>query len=373
MNLLSDRRFRIHFLVWCVLLTLLFVLNRNRYDDLEALVVTSINGAVLSSFFYANYSWASRFYLTKKYALYFSLIALMLCLGVFIMNETQRAIPPSFEQRFRNALREETPAFRASPESPRQFGRRPDAREPGAPRRRAQFPVSFRLVPISFLMLVTWALSALARTGDQAREKEKEVALLQAEKSDTELKLLKSQINPHFLFNALNNIYSLTVTKSDHAPDLLLKLSSMLRYVLYEGNDNRVPLASEIKYIEDYITLQKLKDDEISNIEFTNEGDIDYFIPPMLLIPFVENAFKHSKVEDLVNGWIKINLQVKDTKQLIFSVENSLPSELETDKTGGIGIDNVRRRLELLYGDNCTLEITDTNDSFHVHLNIPLN
>ncbi len=373
MNLISNRRFWIHLLFWAALLILLFILNRNRFDNADVILVPLINVGILSAVFYANYLWISNFYVDRRYVAYYGLIAVLLVSGGLFFYVTQEAFPSNFERRIRAEQQMRNEQREAAPPQIESESRPPNESRDAEPRRRrSSRRTFFYMFPASMLLLLTWAISSFVRTGDEARKKEKEVALLRAEQADTELKLLKSQINPHFLFNALNNIYSLTVTKSTHAPDMLLKLSSMLRYVLYEGNDDSVPLASEIKYIKDYITLQKLKDEDISNIEFTNEGDIDYLIPPMLLIPFVENAFKHSKVEDLVNGWIKIQLKVQG-KQLLFQVENSLPTEVATDETGGIGIDNVKRRLELLYGAQSSLTINKTEDSFEVQLNIPLD
>jgi len=373
MRLSYDRRFWIHLVLWAILFALLFVLNRNRFDDGNAFLFTLLNIAVLSAFFYANYLWLSAFYAARKYLLYFSLIGLSLCIGVFALYEVQMVIPSNFQERMR--IERRPPWDSSDNEVPPSRLERDNRRERmprlGSRRLRGNWAL-FGAVPGALMLLMTWALSSFLKTADEARKKEREVALLRAEKFDTELKLLKSQINPHFLFNALNNIYSLTVTKSAMAPDMLLKLSSMLRYVLYEGSEDKVPLSSEVKYIKDYIDLQRLKDEEILNIEFTHTEELNFWVHPMLLIPFVENAFKHSKVEDLIDGWIKIDLRLEDGEKMSFSVENSVPKAVETDQTGGIGIENVRRRLELLYPGRYLLTIEKTEGSFHVLLELPL-
>ncbi|MEM9327952.1 MAG: histidine kinase [Bacteroidota bacterium] len=369
MKFLLERRFWIHFMFWGVLFTLLLVLNRNRFGEVDALLITAITIAILSSFFYTNYLWISGFYLSRRYIAYYTMIALFLGAGVGLFYVTQIAIPSNFERRIQDERRRDESAQLSPEELEQEDPSRTETRQRGR-RPRIQRSV-FYVVPIALLMLVTWALSSFLRTADEARKREHEVDLLRAEQFDTELKLLKSQINPHFLFNALNNIYSLTVTKSEKAPDMLLKLSSMLRYVLYEGSEDKVSLASEIKYIQDYIDLQRLKDEEIENIEFTHTEETDYWIHPMLLIPFVENAFKHSKVEDLVHGWLTIDLQIVQGSYLAFSVKNSLPDQVVTDETGGIGIENVRRRLELMYPSAYELEISKHDDSFQVRLQLP--
>ena len=213
--------------------------------------------------------------------------------------------------------------------------------------------------------------STLFEIAGYANRKEKEATEFRNEKLEAELKFLKSQINPHFLFNALNNIYALTVIKSDQAPDNLLKLSGMLRYMLYECKADRVPLQKEIEYLRHFIDLNLLKDSRGLNVEVElDESRPNLSIAPMLLIPFVENAFKHSKVEDLTKGWIKIHLETEDN-QILFRVQNSVPDSAYTkDQAGGIGLNNVRRQLELLYPGRHELKIEAGEDVFLVELRV---
>ena len=219
-----------------------------------------------------------------------------------------------------------------------------------------------------FTALIGSALFEIARF---ARKKEKEATDFRNEKLEAEMKFLKSQFNPHFLFNALNNIYTLTVLKSDQAPDNLLKLSGMLRYMLYECKAETVPLGKEIAYLRDFIGLHLLKDSRGLNVEADlDERRPELKIAPMLLIPFVENAFKHSRIEDLEHGWIRIRLSTSD-HTVEFEVRNSLPSAAFTkDKVGGIGLENVRRQLELLYPERHELSIRGEEDAFTVNLKI---
>jgi hypothetical protein len=218
-----------------------------------------------------------------------------------------------------------------------------------------------------------WIGSALFEMAAYARRKEKEMAVLRSEKLESELKFLKSQVNPHFLFNALNNIYTLSVLKSDAAPENLLKLSAMLRYVLYDCKEATVPLGKEIEYLRHFIALNLLKDSRGLNVKATlDESRPQLRIAPMLFIPFVENAFKHSKVEDLANGWIDIQLKTEENA-VVLEVKNSLPKESFTkNEAGGIGLENVRRQLELLYPGRHELRIGKGETEFGVYLKIQL-
>jgi sensor histidine kinase YesM len=221
----------------------------------------------------------------------------------------------------------------------------------------------------SFPLFMAFLLSTLLQVTRLFAIKEKESVQLRSEKLETELKFLRSQTNPHFLFNALNNIYTLTLIKSEKAPDYLLVLSDMLRYMLYECNAPKVGLEKEIGYIRHFISLNLLKDSRGLNVNFECGEIPDYLeIAPMLLIPLVENAFKHSKFEDKANGWININLKVTE-ESLNLNVQNSLPdSSHSTDNTGGIGLVNVRRQLELIYPDQFKLSIDEKDNIFSVEL-----
>jgi hypothetical protein len=239
-----------------------------------------------------------------------------------------------------------------------------------------QRPISlkyWRFVTTAMPYFTSLLGSAVFEIAGFANRKEKEAAEFQSEKLETEMKFLKSQVNPHFLFNALNNIYTLSVIKSEKTPDNLLKLSGMLRYMLYDCRAETVPLQKEIGYLRHFIDLNMLKDSRGLNVT----ADIDERHPnlpiaPMLFVPFVENAFKHSKIEDLKNGWIKIKLATSENS-VSFDVQNSLPEEGYTkDQEGGIGLKNVRRRLELVYPGRHEIRIETEAAQFNVHLKINL-
>lgn len=201
---------------------------------------------------------------------------------------------------------------------------------------------------------------------------------LQRVNTETELKYLKSQINPHFLFNSLNSIYALSLKKSDLAPDLILKLSDILRYILYEGSEKKVNLSQEVKYLKSYLELEKIRHGDRMKLHINIEGDLSHYdIAPMLLIPFVENSFKHGLGKDRAEGYVNVNLKTQDNT-LEFSIANSKPKngmEISKEKgyTGGIGLINVRKRLNLLYPNKHELSIGDQQEEFKVSLTLNLN
>ncbi len=200
------------------------------------------------------------------------------------------------------------------------------------------------------------------------REKQNRSELI-TQNQASELALLRSQINPHFLFNTLNNIYSLVLRKSDVAPEAMMKLSEIMRYMLYETNTDKVPLEKEVKYLESYIELLSLRMKQKGFIKFDVQGTINnQEIAPMLLVPFVENAFKHSNKKVKSPG-IKISLEVFD-EYLSFSVINNKKTDLPHDvsESGGIGLQNIRRRLNLLYASKHKLDINEDGDTYHIVL-----
>lgn len=193
---------------------------------------------------------------------------------------------------------------------------------------------------------------------------------LENEKLISELAFLKSQINPHFLFNSLNNIYSLAYQRSEKTPQAVLKLSEIMRYMLYESNENKVALSDEIRYLENYIELQKLRFKDNAYIKFEVDGDIqNQKITPLVLISFVENAFKHGVATDKRNP-ITIVLNVVSNK-LLFRVINKKNNQ-NKDETGGIGLQNVKRRLDLLYEGEYRFHIEDNEEIYSCELYLNL-
>lgn len=191
----------------------------------------------------------------------------------------------------------------------------------------------------------------------------------------SELQVLKAQLNPHFLFNTFNNLYVLALQKSDKTPAVISRMSDLFHYVLYECNANEVSVSNEIKLIEDYIQLEELRYSDRLLITF--EKDIenpDCLIPPMLLYTFVENCFKHGCSPDPASPWIKLLIRVRNN-DFEFEASNSIPKSKDpgTDFVAGLGLKNIRRRLELIYPKNHQLTIRKENDRFYVRLLIHKN
>lgn len=200
---------------------------------------------------------------------------------------------------------------------------------------------------------------------------------LQKEKLEAELKFLKAQIHPHFLFNTLNNLYALALKKSDQAPEMVLKLSDLLNYMLYECNAERVSLKKEIELIENYLEIEKMRYGNLLKIELNKSGNFGSTqIAPMLILPFIENAFKHGLSNEINKCYVKINALVEDDV-FEFSVENSKSNEFQakdpTKYKEGIGLKNVKRRLELQYKGKYDLKITDTDFMFEVKLKLKID
>ena len=191
---------------------------------------------------------------------------------------------------------------------------------------------------------------------------------LKAEKSKTELSLLRTQINPHFFFNTLNNLYALTIKNSKEAPDVILKLSDMMRYTIYEGEKETVKLGDEITYLSNYIELHKIRYKKTVEIDFKHEIDSSLSIAPLLYIILLENAVKHG-IETLTeNAFIHINLY-EDDDFIIFEIENNFdPKEISGAK--GIGLTNLKRRLALIYPKKYELTVDKTNNTYKATLKI---
>ena len=188
----------------------------------------------------------------------------------------------------------------------------------------------------------------------------------------TELNFLKSQIQPHFFFNTLNNLYALTLEKSEIAPSVVLKLSDIMQYVLYDVKEPLIYLSTEIKYIQNYLDLEKMRHGENMNVIINIKGDISGIkIPPLLFLPFIENCFKHGAQE---NNLLKVTIgfKIKENKKLIFTTENNFVANAPT-KNHGIGNRNVLRRLELLFNKSFELKSKIDKDKYKVKMCIPLN
>lgn len=205
----------------------------------------------------------------------------------------------------------------------------------------------------------------------QLQTNHRKLAELQQEKLATELKWLQQQINPHFLFNTLNNLYALCLTKSDKAPELILQLANLLRFVVYKGSAERVTLQEELTYLTDYIELQRLRVENKCRFDIQLDcQSADLMVSPLLFVIFIENAFKHGIEPTDQKSWLKVDITTHNNK-IIFKCSNSIPKQNSTTENG-IGLANVRRRLTLLYPNQHDLIVTADDSSFNVTLTLEL-
>lgn len=222
-----------------------------------------------------------------------------------------------------------------------------------------------------FFLVIAGAAFKLVFDYSSMQQRLAEVA---KEKAETELNFLKSQINPHFLFNSLNSVYFLIKKDNPEAREALHKFSEMLRYQLYEMGGDKIPIEKEISYLKDYVDLQQLRKDEKYSVQFNCGEEVKGFsIEPLLLIPFVENAFKHISHHSDAANFVKLNMN-RSNGTLSFTVENSKERISQfVEQPGGIGLSNVKRRLELLYPQQHELKIEETDKTFSVKLNLHLS
>src|SRR5687768_7249050 len=203
----------------------------------------------------------------------------------------------------------------------------------------------------------------------EARKKE-----VENERLIAELNFLKAQINPHFLFNTLNNLYYLAYTKSENTTEVIAKLSQMMRYMIYDSNHPRVLLSKELEYMQSYISLERLRLNDQIPIQFDISGNTEnVWITPLIFITFLENAFKHGVSNNNPNAWVNITIQLKGN-ECIYTVKNSkLNSAAGTTEKSGIGLQNVQRRLALSYPGQYKIKIEDSPDVYFVQLNLSLS
>ncbi len=228
----------------------------------------------------------------------------------------------------------------------------------------------FIILGVYFVVLIMVSLSLIMHNYNSIVNNENlknKILQTQLQIKDQELRFLKMQIHPHFLFNSLNTIYGFALKKKDEAPEMILKLSNLLDYILYQIEKPQVLLLEEINHLLDYVSLEKMRFHDTLEVETTVEVFNNTIqIAPMLLIPFVENAFKHG---DIINGSLNITIHIKTANDtLFFEIENTSIQENKT-KTG-IGLENITKRLEMLYTDFYTLEINQTAKYFKVKLTI---
>ena len=229
-----------------------------------------------------------------------------------------------------------------------------------------------------FLLLLVIAATSISYLVD---ERKRQTALFREQQMQEQLKYLRAQINPHFLFNALNCIYALTMMKDEQAPASVLKLSEMLRYVIDDCRADSVPLTKEVRYIQNYIDFQRIRMEREPDLTFDVQiADPAYTIPPMLLQPIIENCFKHSRLVDDPHAWVRISIRQNDSG-LLFTCDNSKPSAnsfsrqsaiigRQDEERTGIGLMNVQQRLAVLFGDKCSLKVIEDPSHYKTVLHI---
>lgn len=223
----------------------------------------------------------------------------------------------------------------------------------------------FMGVQILFGILL-FSIGAIVKLVSEWYKNEKQKALIETEKINTELSFLKAQLNPHFLFNSLNSIYSLANKKSDDTTQAIITLSELMRYMLYETDREYVSLIKEVDYIKNYIALQNLRLKDSSGVRFNVRGSLEHYIEPLLLISFIENAFKHGTD---YTGKTSINIQISiENHQLTLNINNYISINQKNKESSGIGLQNIIGRLNLLYPNSHTLKIEESEKLYTVEL-----
>nr|WP_321452872.1 histidine kinase [uncultured Carboxylicivirga sp.] len=346
-----------HILAWLVLV-ILPQLIINRYWGNQNFIAWGfyLNATIYGIIFYINYLWlVPRFYLKKQRLVYFLLgIA---CIGIFyfvseLLNETF-IHNPERDQKIAEAF-EKLSEDKIIPKPP------------------------LRQMQVYFFALTSVIISGFSlglRVIEEHITTEKKQKELEKEKLNSELAFLKNQISPHFFFNTLNNIYALIEISSKDAQASVLKLSKMMRYLLYESENGQTELKQEINFLKHYIDLMRLRVSPKVNFEINLPSDhLNLHIPPLLFIPFIENAFKHG-ISYREKSFIKIEMKVIDN-QILFKCINSISSSAESkkdEKHSGIGLENVKKRLQLLFPLKHRLDISQTDDEFSVYLSIEID
>lgn len=355
----------LHLLVWALIFLLNYFLVKNYPVAFKTWFHVKV-WIIYIFIFYINYLFLMPFLLFRKKAVIYAFSVLLLLLASTLIRTRvqEKYFVENFQDRFiqrRNILREKMPPL---PDE----GRRDFFNGKGLPPRRPFGPFGKDF----YGLLLIYAISTSIKLSEKWQDSEKKRNETEKQKLFAELSYLKKQVNPHFLFNALNNIYSLSISRSDQTTNAILKLSSILRYMLYETNSIR-PLKNEVEIIHNYIGLQKFRITNNVSITFEVDGDTqNYMIEPLLLLPLIENAFKFG-VDNVNDSFIEIFLKIKEDDRLEFRVINKIVNKpVRNNEDFGIGIKNIQRRLELLYPGNHEFISEEKEQVFSVNLNIKL-
>lgn len=310
----------------------------------------AINLFLIPLFYFNAYFLVPRFFFNKKPLLYFGCTFLALVLFLLI-PEPGRMMPHSIATSSPFLTAEQLEFIRNRP--------------------RPSFIIGFRMMPRIFSFCLMWLLGILLQAIDRWRLAERRSKEIELEKTHAELSYLKLQINPHFLFNTLNNIYSLASAQSPQTPAAVMKLSEIMRYVTEDALADLVPLEKEIRYITNYIELQKMRSNDKLELNFTTSGNFSSsYIASLLLISFVENAFKFGTSNHEKS---LIDIHIHESNNVLFMhVRNSIFERPDNSSASHIGISNARRRLALLYPGKYSLDVGKKDNIFNVDLKIEL-
>lgn len=343
-----QSRFAAHLLFWLAFYALYIKLGLAIYPDWNAVAIIYIGKLTVQAIAaYILVYLLMPLFLNKKRYLAFALMLFFWTYMVYTLLVISRAVylEPSFLSFFSNSERHTDIIKHSALSRLKDIDAYLDA-------------VPWLFTPAAFMGLIKFYRTQL------------KLLKVAEEKKEVELRILKNQLNPHFLFNTLNNLYTLALKKDDRAPEIIAKLSEILDFALYRCNDNLIDIDSAVTLLENYIALENLRYGQNRlQVTFSRQYEQGYKLPPLILITLLENAFKHGVTNETGTAYINIELRTENNK-VMFSIENSKPQTKEQGKsnTNGIGIKNITQQLDLLYGSSYKLTINDNSASFIINL-----
>ena len=322
-----------HLASW-LLFTVVYVVVFYRFWQLDLALFRALGNVLPMIFiFYANIFLVNRYLEKKRYLIYLVIVAVLILLLTGLRTQYNLLFPEIEEMTL---LRNEETGWRL-----------------GA------FATNGSILLFSTIYQIMQNRIRAERENEQ----------FMARQNEAQLQFLRAQINPHFLFNTLNNIYSLAVVKSDKTAEMVLKLSNLLRYVIYDGKETQVSLKREAEQIQSFIELFQMRSEQPLDIRFETSGDLaNAKIEPMILIPIVENCFKHCDFDTNENAYVRIRLSASDQRIQFYTENSKSNTDTQKDKIGGVGLDNIRKRLELKYPDQFKLKVNNQSNKFEVNL-----
>lgn len=380
MSIFKEKKLSIilHIGAWIIVFLLpIFLTSIERRQDMNFIGRIVLRSTIYALIFYISYLWLipKLLFRGKKWKFYLIMIALIL--GLYAVNDfissnflTNREFAEKNRQNKNVATNQPPPPGPGQPivkgaDSVRQSFNPPKPNFKKSPRWR------FDIYNYMFTSVLIAGFSLGLRMSVKYNENEKKRKELEKEKLSSELALLKNQVSPHFFFNTLNNIYSLIEINTKEAQNAVLQLSKLMRYLLYESEKGDTKLSSEIAFMKNYIDLMKLRISEKVKLSYTFPEEYkDFPVPPLIYIPFIENAFKHG-VSYREKSFIEINFAISGN-QLVFLCRNSVAAKKEENNESGIGLENAKRRLRLIFPDTHHLEINQANQVFEVNLTIQI-